>query len=67
MEMNDLMRSGAVHVQTNEPENAVIAYRRDADGTLTRLGSHPTSRRRARSFARATVGSCSSRTSRATT
>jgi len=40
--MNDLMRSGAVHVQTNEPENAVIAYRRDADGTLTRLGSHPT-------------------------
>ena len=32
-----------VFVQTNEPEeNRVVAFRRDADGTLDPLGSHPT-------------------------
>jgi len=34
---------GAVFVQTNEAEsNSVVAFRRDPDGTLSRLGSHPT-------------------------
>ena len=41
--MEETMRSsGAVYVQTNEPENAVIAYRREDDGALTRLGSFAT-------------------------
>ena len=40
--MNNAMMSGAVYVQTNEPDNAVIAYRRAADGSLTRLGTFPT-------------------------
>jgi 6-phosphogluconolactonase len=34
--------SGAVYAQTNEPENAVIAYRRDDAGGLTRIGTYPT-------------------------
>ena len=41
--MEETMRSsGAVYVQTNEPENAVMAYRRGDDGALTRLGSFAT-------------------------
>jgi 6-phosphogluconolactonase (cycloisomerase 2 family) len=33
---------GAVYVQTNEPENAVIAFGRQPDGSLTKQGSYPT-------------------------
>jgi 6-phosphogluconolactonase (cycloisomerase 2 family) len=33
---------GAVFVQTNEPENAVVVFRRSAAGSLERLGSYPT-------------------------
>jgi 6-phosphogluconolactonase len=33
---------GAVYVQTNEPENRVVAFARAADGTLTELGSYAT-------------------------
>jgi 6-phosphogluconolactonase (cycloisomerase 2 family) len=40
--MSDASMSGAVYVQTNERENAVVAYRRGADGALTRLGTFPT-------------------------
>ena len=36
------MTTGNVYVQTNESENAVIAYRRAAEGGLTRLGSFAT-------------------------
>jgi len=34
--------SAAVYVQTNEPENRVLAFRRDADGALGVLGAYPT-------------------------
>src|SRR5712692_3141427 len=34
--------AGTVYVQTNEPDNQVIAFRRAADGTLSRLGSYAT-------------------------
>lgn len=34
--------TGAVYVQTNEPENALIAFRRAMDGTLDRIGTYPT-------------------------
>ena len=40
--MNDASSTGAVFVQTNEPTNAVIAFRRDTDGRLERLGTHQT-------------------------
>ncbi|MEA2704506.1 MAG: hypothetical protein QOD63_2451 [Actinomycetota bacterium] len=40
--MNDGQNSGAVFVQTNEPTNAVIAFRRGADGGLERLGTYET-------------------------
>ncbi len=40
--MNDAGKPGAVFVQTNEPTNAVIVFRRDADGGLVRLGTHET-------------------------
>ena len=40
--MNDAGKPGAVFVQTNEPTNAVIAFRRHADGGLERLGAHDT-------------------------
>ena len=33
---------GAVYVQTNEPENRVIAFRRAADGALEKLGASAT-------------------------
>jgi 6-phosphogluconolactonase len=33
---------GAVYVQTNEPENRVIAFRRAADGALEKLGAYAT-------------------------
>ena len=46
-----MMSSGAVYVQTNEPENAVIAYRRGDDGALTRLGAFADRRRRRREAA----------------
>ena len=36
------MMTGAIYVQTNEPENAVIAFRRAMDGSLERLGTYPT-------------------------
>ena len=36
------MSEGAVYVQTNEAENAVVAFRRAADGTLTELGRYTT-------------------------
>ncbi|MDQ3897929.1 MAG: lactonase family protein [Actinomycetota bacterium] len=36
------MASGAVYVQSNEPQNQVIAFRRAADGGLTRFGSYDT-------------------------
>jgi len=32
---------GAVYVQTNEPENAIVAFRRAMDGTLERIGAFP--------------------------
>jgi 6-phosphogluconolactonase len=32
----------SVYVQTNEAENRVIAFRREADGSLTRLGAYAT-------------------------
>jgi 6-phosphogluconolactonase len=34
--------NGAVYVQTNEPENRVVAFARAADGSLTRSGDHAT-------------------------
>jgi 6-phosphogluconolactonase len=34
--------SAAVYVQTNEPDNRVLAFRRDADGALVELGDYPT-------------------------
>jgi len=34
--------AGAVFVQTNAPQNAVLAYRRGDDGTLTKQGTYPT-------------------------
>ena len=40
--MNDASRPGAVFVQTNEPTNAVIAFRRDAGGGLETIGAHAT-------------------------
>ena len=40
--MNDASSTGAVFVQTNEPTNAVIAFRRHADGGLERIGAHET-------------------------
>jgi 6-phosphogluconolactonase len=40
--MEGSMTTGNVYVQTNELENAVIAYRRDAEGGLTLLGSFAT-------------------------
>lgn len=33
---------GAVYVQTNEPQNTVVAFRRDAEGALDRLGPYST-------------------------
>jgi 6-phosphogluconolactonase len=33
---------GAIFVQTNEPENAVVSFRRALDGSLDQLGSYPT-------------------------
>jgi 6-phosphogluconolactonase len=33
---------GAVFVQTNEPQNAVVAFRRAADGTLARMAAYQT-------------------------
>ena len=33
---------GAVYVQTNEPDNHVVAFRRGTDGSLERLGKVPT-------------------------
>jgi 6-phosphogluconolactonase len=33
---------GAVYVQTNEPENRVLVFRRREDGALERLGTYPT-------------------------
>jgi 6-phosphogluconolactonase (cycloisomerase 2 family) len=33
---------GAVYVQTNEPENRVLAFRRGPDGALAELGAYPT-------------------------
>jgi len=34
--------SAAVYVQTNEPDNRVLAFRRDRDGELAELGAYPT-------------------------
>ena len=34
--------SGRVYVQTNEPDNRVVAYDRDADGGLAEIGSYAT-------------------------
>jgi hypothetical protein len=34
--------AGAVYVQTNAPQNAVIGYRRADDGTLTQQGTFET-------------------------
>jgi 6-phosphogluconolactonase len=34
--------SAAVYVQTNEPDNRVLAFRRDPDGALVELGDYPT-------------------------
>ncbi|HXV32452.1 MAG TPA: beta-propeller fold lactonase family protein [Gaiellaceae bacterium] len=34
--------SGAVYVQTNEPENRVIGFRRAADGALEKIGAYAT-------------------------
>jgi 6-phosphogluconolactonase len=36
------MMDGAVYVQTNEPENRVVAFARAADGTLRELGRYAT-------------------------
>jgi 6-phosphogluconolactonase (cycloisomerase 2 family) len=40
--MSDGNMEGAVFVQTNESQNAVVAFRRDADGALTRLAAYQT-------------------------
>ena len=40
--MDETMAGGAVYVQTNEPENRVIAFSRAADGSLTPLGEFAT-------------------------
>ena len=37
--MSERASEGAVYVQTNEATNAVVAFRRSADGSLKRLGS----------------------------
>src|SRR5919197_5920653 len=36
--MDEGMMDGAVYVQTNEPENRLLAFSRSTDGSLTRLG-----------------------------
>jgi 6-phosphogluconolactonase (cycloisomerase 2 family) len=36
------MSEGAVYVQTNEPQNAVVMFRRGANGALARTGSYET-------------------------
>ena len=36
------MSDTAVYVQTNEQENRVVAFRRDADGALDTIGTYPT-------------------------
>lgn len=40
--MMDRTTAGAVYVQTNEAENAVVAFGRAMDGSLTKLGSYAT-------------------------
>jgi 6-phosphogluconolactonase len=40
--MTERSSGGVVFVQTNEAENAVVAFRRSADGSLERFGSYPT-------------------------
>ncbi|HEV3400349.1 MAG TPA: beta-propeller fold lactonase family protein, partial [Acidimicrobiales bacterium] len=40
--MPDASTQGAVFVQTNEVQNAVVAFRRHADGSLEELGSFAT-------------------------
>lgn len=40
--MDEGMMGGAVFVQTNEPENRLLAFRRSTAGELTRLGEGPT-------------------------
>ena len=39
--------AGAVYVQTNEPQNSVVAFRRAADGSLERGATYSTGRERA--------------------
>jgi 6-phosphogluconolactonase len=40
--MEATMMDGAVYVQTNEPENRVVAFARAAAGALTRIGEYAT-------------------------
>ena len=40
--MTEIEMTGAVYVQTNEEQNAVVAFRRGYDGSLTTLGSYET-------------------------
>jgi 6-phosphogluconolactonase len=40
--MDDMGMAGAVYVQTNDPENAVVVFHRDVAGKLERIGSVPT-------------------------
>src|SRR4026209_2646395 len=42
MRNGDIVGSGAVYVQTNEPDNHVIAFARGSDGVLTESGRHAT-------------------------
>src|SRR5262245_11271786 len=39
---NGMGSAGRVYVQTNEPDNRVVAFDRAADGALTELGSYAT-------------------------
>ncbi|HEY7399661.1 MAG TPA: beta-propeller fold lactonase family protein [Actinomycetota bacterium] len=40
--MQEDMMGGRVYVQTNEPQNQVVAFRRSSDGSLEEIGSYPT-------------------------
>jgi 6-phosphogluconolactonase (cycloisomerase 2 family) len=42
MQMSQTGMPGAVYVQTNEPENTLIAFARSKEGALRQLGAYPT-------------------------
>ena len=76
MQNDSIEGSGAVYVQTNEPDNHVIAFARGSDGVLTENGRHATGGKgdgkphltsQGSVISPRTGGTCWSRTLRATT